>query len=245
MSTAAYGVAEIDATLAPDDRPVTAHASLTEPLGCTEISVDAYHCPAEQSIVLSVQPEQLCVPIGGSGQIRADHRLDVPPQGIGFIPGDMDGTLTSDDPVDWLVVSAAVEPEQAGTPTVVDCSEIEFSEPSTSSILTARLTARLGCVGMKVNARRLKPGERVPYHTEGRQEELFVPIVGEGTTMLLAGETVDLPVGWVARVPPRTPRSAINTGEGDSIWVMVGAPPTGGPDDWDPGATVIDWPETT
>lgn len=243
MSTTEYGVIEIDAMFAQDQRTTSARSSLTESLGCSETSADAYRCPADHSIRLPPGPEQLCIPFGGPGHIGTDASIDVPAHGICFIPIGVHGVLTNTELVNWLVVSAAADRDSQGTAVGVDCTDIEFSEPSTSSIPTARLTARLGCVGMKINARRLEPGDRVPYHTEGRQEELFIPRKGHGTSMLIAGETVDLPVGWAARVPPETPRAAMNAGEGDSIWIMVGAPPTGEPDEWDPGAEIVDWPE--
>lgn len=243
MSRAGYGVACIDAMVDRHGQAIPHHASLTESLGCSETSVDAYRCAAGHAIPLQPGPEQLCIPFGGPSQIMTDGSIDIPTHGLGFIPSGMDGELTNTEPVDWLVVSLAADRGSSGTAMAVNCTDIEFTKPSTSSISTARLTARLGCVGMKVNARRLEPGDRVPYHTEGRQEELFIPRKGRGTSMLIAGETVDLPVGWAARVPPETPRAAMNTGENDSIWIMVGAPPTGDPDEWDPGAEIVEWPE--
>jgi hypothetical protein len=50
--------------------------------------------------------------------------------------------------------------------------------------------------------------------------------------------------GAIARVSPATRRSPIidEAADGDVVWAMVGAPLTGGPDEWDPGATVFEWP---
>lgn len=92
---------------------------------------------------------------------------------------------------------------------------------------------------MKVNARLLEPGDVVPYHTEGDQEELFVPVSGPAA-MRIADTTYETPPGTVTRVAPTVPRSALNNGDSDALWVMVGAPPTGGPDEWDPGAEILD-----
>lgn len=94
---------------------------------------------------------------------------------------------------------------------------------------------------MKANVRRLDPGQAVPYHTEGSQEELFVPLDGAGR-LLVAGETHEVEPGSVGRVAPDVPRSAVNSGSLAVHWLMVGAPPTGGPDEWDPGAEILEWP---
>lgn len=85
----------------------------------------------------------------------------------------------------------------------------------------------------------LGPDQAVPYHTEGSQEELFVPIAGPGAVRV-AGETVTATPGTVVRVAPATPRSALTDGDARSRWVMFGAPPTGGPEEWDPGAVILE-----
>jgi hypothetical protein len=103
----------------------------------------------------------------------------------------------------------------------------------------APLTDTLGCTGLKANARVLGPDQAVPYHTEGSQEELFVPIAGPGAVRV-AGETVPATPGTVVRVAPATPRSALTDGDARSRWVMFGAPPTGGPEEWDPGAVILE-----
>lgn len=125
---------------------------------------------------------------------------------------------------------------------LVDSTDVAFAPPSTSDVDIARLTARLGCTGMKVNLRRLDPGQAVPYHTEGTQEELFVPLDGPGT-ILIDGERHHVPTGSVTRVSPETPRSVLNSGNDRRTWLMIGAPPTGPSDGWDPGAEILEWPE--
>lgn len=137
------------------------------------------------------------------------------------------------------MIGTSVDPEPGKEITSVSFEECDFVEPSTSTVRTARLTALLDCTGTKVNARILDPGEHVPYHTEGTQEELFVPVRGPAT-MRIDGETFDTPVGTVTRVAPEIPRSAINDSNEESLWVMVGAPPTGGPGEWDPGAEILE-----
>lgn len=242
MTATDYGIARIDDVLA-ELGSNTNRVDLTERIGCVHTSVEVYRALREESIALPSEHERLCIPIGGSGRLVTEGELTVPAGGVSRIPAGIAANLTDSDAIGWVVIGAPAEPTPTTTPVHVDVGAAEFSEPSTSSILTARLTDPLGCDGMKVNARRLRPSDRVPYHTEGRQEELFIPITGDEPAMLIAGERIELSVGSIARVSPETPRSAMNPGKDDSTWVMVGTPPTGGPDEWDPGATILDWPD--
>lgn len=243
MTNDGYGIASLGAVFDRDGPAVRGSARLTDILGCTHTEVMAHRVSREDPAGIGRDGERLCLPIGGSGGPETDPPLRFPDHGVARFPSGTGAELGGVDPVDWLVIGAPAEPTENGRPTVIDLEDLDYVEPSTSSIRTARLTEPLGCVEMKVNARLLGPGDRVPYHTEGRQEELFVPVIGDDTRMLIDGETVSLPVGSMARVAPRTPRAAINAGDDDSIWVMVGAPPTGGPDEWDPGAEVLPWPD--
>jgi len=108
------------------------------------------------------------------------------------------------------VVGASTGSTATDDTVTVGLDECEFTTPSTSTIETARLTSRLGSRGMKLNARRLD------------------------------GAAVATPVGTLARVAPPVPRSAVNDGDTAVLWVMVDAPPTGGPRGWDPGATILE-----
>ena len=125
------------------------------------------------------------------------------------------------------------------TVTVIDPATVTFAPPATSDVPIARLTAPLECAGMKVNYRRLAPGQAVPYHVEGSQEELFVPLDGPGTVRI-DDEVHHVPAGGVVSVAPPVPRSVTNESAGSRCWFMAGAPPTGGPDEWDPGAEILE-----
>lgn len=150
------------------------------------------------------------------------------------VPAGTVAELSSGDRTTRIVVTAAVDPEPDGGLTAVDVEEVPSSVPETSGVPIARLTARLGCAGTKVNYRTLAPDSSVPYHTEGTQEELFVPLDGPGTVRV-DGETHTVPAGGLVRVAPETPRAAVNDGETARPWFMVGAPRTGGPDERNPG----------
>lgn len=220
-----------------EDRSVD-RTSYTEALGCSDTIVDVYRCPAGRTVTLPVEPEQACLPIDASRPVSVDGDR-IPTPGVGYVPPETERSLQCDTPTVVAVVGATTDSPATGDTVTVGLDECEFTTPSTSSVETARLTARLGCRGMKINARRLDPGDHVPYHTEGDQEELFVPVRGPAT-MRIDETTVETPVGTLARVAPPVPRSAVNGGDAEALWVMIGAPPTGGPGEWDPGATILE-----
>lgn len=215
--------------------------SLSSRLGCSDTSVEVYRTRADAYVSLPTRLEQLCVPIDGPGTLSADGTHPVSEDALGFVSAGTAATIASETDATWLVVSAPADQSPGWSPVVVDAGDLAFEVPTTSDILTARLTDRLGCRGMKVNVRRLKPGDVVPYHTEGTQEELFVPIDGDGIVRV-DGAAHAVSRGSVTRVAPEHPRSAVNRGQEDVLWLMVGAPPTGGADEWDPGAEIHEWP---
>lgn len=229
------------AIVSPDEIewPPDGRVSLTDSLGCTDTQVEVFRPEATGTATVSTEREEICVPFGAAGHVVTDESVPVPPGGVACVPAGMAATLQGGGT--WLAVSATTD-APGGNLGVVDSTEVAFAPPATSDVDIARLTDRLGCTGMKVNVRRLKPGQAVPYHTEGRQEELFVPLDGGGT-LLADGQRHDVTAGSVARVAPETPRSALNDGRTRRTWLMIGAPPTGDVDGWDPGAEILDWPE--
>ena len=231
-----YGVASV----APVDTQweSTEHAPLTDTLGCTETRVDAYHLAAADPVDLPRDREQVVVSLGRTASPTLDGS-PVPPCGAGRVPSGRRCALDTDRAVTVFVVSVPGSAGDGSDPTTLDLAAVEYPVPSTSDVPTARLTAPLGCTGLKANARVLGPDQAVPYHTEGSQEELFVPIAGPGAVRV-AGETVPATPGTVVRVAPATPRSALTDGDARSRWVMFGAPPTGGPEEWDPGAVILE-----
>ncbi len=242
MTTSEFGIVSIDEEFEREGVEDHPRISVTERLGCTHTTVDVIRVSGSGSVQFPHEAERLCIPFG-DGRVSSDGwEAAVPSGAVCRLPAGCEADLEAARPTTWAIIGAEAS-QSTAPPTVVDTATTGFGEPSTSSILTARLTEELGCGGMKVNARRLRPGDRVPYHTEGRQEELFIPIEGGRPALLIDGSTFDLPVGSLARVAPQTPRSAMNGGSTVSTWIMIGAPPTGGPDEWDPGATILDWPD--
>ena len=215
-----------------------AWASLTGALGATETAVDAVRLGRGGAVTLAAADEQLLIPLDGQVAIDGpDDALRHP--GLARVPAGVEGGLRADAAATLLVVSAAAEPAESEPPVVLDLDALEYEVPSTSTITTAFLTGPLGLAGMKANARRLEPGQHVPAHTEGDQEELFVPLRGPAA-LGIEGEAHAMGVGDVGRVAPPVPRSASNPGEEPALWVMVGAPPTGEDDWWDPGAEILE-----
>src|SRR6056297_781176 len=210
------------------------HASLTEALGCTHCAVDVYRTTSGTSNRLSDAREAICVPVDAAGAVRlldgSQGVTSVSRRSIARAPAGAGAELSSGDRTTWIVVTAEAKSDPDDELTVVDVGDVSFSVPETSDVPIARLTARLGCTGTKVNYRTLAPASSVPSHTEGTQEELFVPLDGPGRVRV-GGTTHAVPAGGVVRVAPETPRAPVNDGENDRLWFMVGAPPTGGPDE--------------
>lgn len=232
------------AVVAIDDLPWTRHgaaatwAALTGPLGVTETRVDAARLGSGGHVELAGAPEQLLVVLDGSVEI-AGLEAPIAHPGLVRVPAGETARLGTPDGATVLVLSVEADASPEGPPTVVDLEGVDYVVPETSDVATGFLTGPLGCAGMKVNARRLEPGQAVPYHTEGTQEELFVPVAGPASLLVDDGSQ-PMAVGSVARVAPDVPRSAVNDGEEAALWVMVGAPPTGGPTGWDPGAEILE-----
>lgn len=236
-TSAGFGLASLDAedgAAASSDVLV----SLTEELGCTELRVDGYRLTERNATDLRPGRERVVVPLDGAGPVLLDGRYEIPTGGIGRLAPDRPCTLGAAGDVDALVVSATADAD-ATEPRILDVETAEYVMPSTSDVVTAHLTVPLGCTGMKVNARVLEPGQAVPPHTEGRQEELFVPL-DESASMRVGDDRLSTPTGTVVRVAPDTVRSACNGGSTDARWLMFGAPPTGGPSEWDPGAAIVE-----
>lgn len=239
MATATgFGVASV--SLEPDGTDEVERVALTDSLGCTEFAVEAYRLPAGKTLDLPPGEERVVVPLSPEGSSALWGTLPVPARGIGRAPPGHPWTIEAEVAVAVLVLRT---PGGDGADELHSLSldAARYVVPETSDVATAHLTAELGCGGLKANARVLDPGQAVPTHTEGTQEELFVPL-DDGGTMRVAGETIAAPRGTVVRVAPATPRSARNPSQAAIDWFMFGAPPTGGPTDWDPGATILEEP---
>lgn len=237
-STTGYGVA----TMEPDDvssATARSHRSLSTALGAEEIDVDVYRLTAGETVDLLPGRERVVVPLLGTAPVVLDGRYTLAHGTIGRLAPDRPCTIGGRGDVSVLVVSVATDDADTTEPVILDLGTVDYVTPSTSDVATAHLTRPLGCTGMKVNARLLESGQAVPTHVEGSQEELFVPLT-DGATMSVDDEQVSTPRGTIVRVGHDVPRSARNDGETDGQWLMFGAPPTGGPADWDPGARVVE-----
>lgn len=234
---AGYGVESVPVGCGEAPLDAGASTSLTEALGCTEVGVAAHAIPAGGSVELTPDRERLVVPLGRADASALGGTLSLPARGVGRVPADRTCRIEAETGSVVLVVTTTAT-GGATEPRSTSLAEADYAAPSTSDVATAHLTAPLGCAGLKANARRLEPGQAVPLHTEGTQEEVFVPL-DDGGTMRVGEDTIDTPRGTVVRVSPPVPRSAQHDGRSPATWVMFGAPPTGGPTDWDPGASIV------
>ena len=121
--------------------------------------------------------------------------------------------------------------------TVFRAGEIAFGPPSGGNL--DRRIARLSdaMTNMRASIWRYPPGARGRRHAEGVQEELFVAL--DGTPTLLLGEPpepVELPVGSMAVVQPRTAIQVLNQSDAEATLLIVGAPPEVGQSEYLPDA---------
>ncbi|MFB6360224.1 MAG: cupin domain-containing protein [Halobacteriales archaeon] len=239
MSATSYAVHAIEGSAWSTGPGGAEHATLTDRLGATETEVDAYRLDSDGRLSLDEAPEQLVIVIEGTIALATDGESVIRSSNLLSVSAGRCVSVQAGPSSILLVVSADTEPAPEQPPTVLDPESAAFEIPATSEIATAYLTSPLGLTGMKANVRRLDPDQAVPAHTEGTQEELFAPISGPAA-LLIDGDRYPLATGDIARVGPDVPRSAINDGDQAALWVMIGAPPTGGPTDWDPGAEILD-----
>ncbi|MBI4090981.1 MAG: cupin domain-containing protein [Candidatus Komeilibacteria bacterium] len=87
----------------------------------------------------------------------------------------------------------------------------------------------LGLRSFGMNMVDLKPGERIPEHTETDrdQEEVFIVLKGTAT-MVIDDTEYDAPEGTFIRLDPAPRRYAINKGNSDVRLLIVSAPTTSG-----------------
>lgn len=245
MKNGDFGIASIDDGSWMKSELGARHISLTERLGCKDTTVEAYHINPNEDISLPTSPEILGIPLDVSSQVTVDATYSVSQYGIMYVPAGMTSKVTNDAENTWLVVTTETNSTPEVVPKVITADDVEFveaeSENKSSAPKISRLTARLNSQGMKVNFWRLEPGENISYHQEGTQEELYIPLDGSGT-MRIDGSEYRLEPGSVARISPEISRSPVNDDDETRLWLMIGAPPTGGPYEWDPGAKIVEWP---
>lgn len=86
-----------------------------------------------------------------------------------------------------------------------------------------KIRSGLGVKEMGVNAIVMPPGFETSGHYHDEQEELYFVHRGRIAITFGDGTTHELGAGGLARVDPPTVRSIKNVGEGDAIYVIVGA----------------------
>jgi mannose-6-phosphate isomerase-like protein (cupin superfamily) len=108
-------------------------------------------------------------------------------------------------------------------------------EPSASSgTMHVNLVEALGCTEMRPKVWYLSEGDAMSFHRQSEQEEFYLVLEGPGR-IRIGDDTHTAEVGTAIRIPPETRRQIRNDGkggDGDHVWMVVGAPPV--PDDGRP-----------
>lgn len=241
MAENAYSIFSLNQAAWPQNDTQGSHVTVTEYLRCTETHIDYYRTEENKSVDLNPDREALSVPLNNSGVILFEKPVSMPRLAVTCKPAGTEASLHSGAETTWIVVSTTPETAPEEPLSIIPENLLEFVTPSTSDIETAHLTEPLGCQGMKANIRRLEPGHTVSYHIEHNQEELYVPLDGPGT-LRVNGTTRQLNAGDIVRIKQGIPRGAVNQGDETRSWLMIGAPPTGDPNEWDPDTEYAQWP---
>ena len=86
-----------------------------------------------------------------------------------------------------------------------------------------KIRSGLGVTEFGVNAIVLPPEYETGFHLHERQQELYFLHSGEVEIEFGDGSKHRLDPGGLARVDPATPRKLRNVGEGDAVYIVVGA----------------------
>jgi quercetin dioxygenase-like cupin family protein len=99
-------------------------------------------------------------------------------------------------------------------------------EPGEPARHVAELSDLAGFAHTRANVWRYEPGAKGRRHRHPIQEETFVPLSGT-LTMYLGDppEHVEVEVGGLIHVAPRTPLQTVNHGDADLLVYVYGTPP--------------------
>lgn len=243
MTENGYTIFSLNDASWPSSETSASRSSITQHLGCAETQVDYYRTIENSPAELPLSREALSIPLDGSCVITLEVAISIPRLAITHKPAGTQAKLHSGSETTWLVVSTTTEATTDEGISVPPSDLFDFVTPTVSTTDFEHLSEPLRCRGMKANVLRLPAGESIPYHKEPTQEELYVPLDGPGHVRI-AGATHEVPQNGIVKINPTVPRAAVNNGDQPRTWLMIGAPPTGGPDEWDPDVEYADWPGT-
>ena len=119
--------------------------------------------------------------------------------------------------------------------TLLRADELHWDAPSGGDLSRGIVRLSDAMQNMRANVWRLPAGSRGRRHAERVQEEVFVVLAGTATMSLGdPPELVELSQGSLAIVEPGTPLQVRNDGTGETVVLIVGAPPVTGEADYLP-----------
>jgi quercetin dioxygenase-like cupin family protein len=98
-----------------------------------------------------------------------------------------------------------------------------WRESNQMRTLNTDLAKQLEAKSLGARLWRLRPGEASTRHRHDQQEELYVLLEGKGRVRV-EDEVYDLGVLDAMVVEPPAVRQLFNDGDGDALWLVVGAP---------------------
>lgn len=104
-------------------------------------------------------------------------------------------------------------------------SEVEERERRGGGASSRDVAGTLGAENVTLRVWRYGGGQKMAYHRHGTQEEIYHLISGGPQEVLIDGEVVVVQDGDWLRLPKDTPRRIQNPGDGEAVWLTIGAPP--------------------
>ena len=112
---------------------------------------------------------------------------------------------------------------------LIRAGDVPFRERRGGGPSSQDLAGALGAEHVTLRLWRYGPGHEMAYHRHRSQEEVYGLISGGPQEVIVDGELVTLQDGDWIRLPKDTPRRIRNpNGEGEALWLTIGAPPGDG-----------------
>ncbi|MCB0873750.1 MAG: cupin domain-containing protein [Actinobacteria bacterium] len=103
-------------------------------------------------------------------------------------------------------------------------NDIELRERRGGGAGSRDIAGAVGATEMAARMWRFGPGDAMPLHRHGVQEELYTLLSGGPQTMQIGLEEIEVEDGdWIC-VPKDTPRRIMNQSDRDAAWLIVAAP---------------------
>lgn len=107
----------------------------------------------------------------------------------------------------------------------VSIDDVELRERKGGGPGSRDISGALDTEHMKVRIWTYGPGHEMAYHRHQTQEEVYTLVSGGPQTLQVGSEDLVVNDGDWIRLAKDTPRRIKNTGDTESVWIVIAAPP--------------------